>query len=58
MADFDAALVSDATDFQTIDYVDDTPARDVALDAVPPAILPRRCVSSQELPRFSRTSLQ
>lgn len=58
MADIDPARVADPTEFQTSECVDLAPARDASTDLAPPAALSRRCVSSHDLPRFSRTSLQ
>jgi hypothetical protein len=58
MADIDATFAAAAPEFQIIDCVDDTPARDTRLDFSPPVVPHRRCVCSQDLPRFSRTSLQ
>ena len=58
MADIDPAHVADQTEFQTSDYVGNAPARDAGSHLATPTVLSRRYVSSQELPRFSRTSIQ
>jgi hypothetical protein len=58
MFDVDPALISEPTEFQPIDCVDDVPAREGRFALAPPAAPTRRRVSSQDLPRFSRTSLQ
>ena len=58
MAHIDSARPDDALEFQIIDCVDDTPACDSDLSFVPPIAPVRRSVCSQDLPRFSRTSLQ
>ena len=58
MAHIDSARPADAPEFQIIDCVDDTPARDAGLGFAPLIAPDRRYVCSQDLPRFSRTSLQ
>jgi hypothetical protein len=58
MADIDPAFGMDPTEFQTIDCADGAPAHDTVFEISAPALPTRRCVSSQDLPRFSRTSLQ
>jgi hypothetical protein len=58
MADTDSVFTADPSEFQTIDWKDSTPAHDAGFDFVMPAVPSRRSVSSQDLPRFSRTSLQ
>jgi hypothetical protein len=58
MADIDPVRIADPTEFQTNECTDGVPARDTNSDQAAPTGLSRRCVSSQDLPRFSRTSLQ
>ena len=58
MANIDPALVADPIGPQTSECSDGVPARDTNSDQGAPAVLSRRCVSSEDLPRFSRTSLQ
>ena len=58
MFDVDPALVAEPNEFQPIDCVDDTPACDIRFALAPPVAPTRRRVSNQDLPRFSRTSLQ
>ena len=58
MVDIDPTRIADPTEFQTSECVDHTPVRDADSGLVPAAALSRRSVSSRDLPRFSRTSLQ
>ena len=58
MADIDPTRLADPTEFQTSECIDHAPVRDADSGLTPAAALSRRCVSSRDLPRFSRTSLQ
>lgn len=58
MANIDPVRNSAPTELQTSDCIDCVPAGDTDAAPLLPAALSRRCVYSQDLPRFSRTSLQ
>ena len=58
MADIESIRASDPAEFQTSECVDHAPARDTGTDLGATTALCRRRVSSRDLPRFSRTSLQ
>ena len=58
MAHIDPARTADTPEFQIIDCVDDAPALDTGMNFAMSTAPARRYVSSQDLPRFSRTSLQ